>query len=189
MTEKQNPVPSEVSLPQLCYDMAYFVLPHYVFKEIAKLIDLCRNSPSAAGPFFYFMAAKMRNTEPSVESAKHFRTNHGQLADGREYFAFEFPSPPPIDLSQMAPEQIGTAHVVLAPHFCAVIPGTESSETEYFILGQAPSGGGTTLRCILQNESKNVNCNLGPGPAPVLAAFVDALNSRASRKIVACQGM
>ena len=43
--------------------------------------------------------------------------------------------------------------------------------------------------CIVQNESNMVNCNLGLGPAPVLSAFIDALNSRASRKIVACQGM
>ncbi len=171
--DQSKPEVPEVSSWQLCYDMAYFVLPHYVFDDIAKLVDLCRNSPAAAGPFFYFMAAKMRNVDPSAENAKQFHTHYGQLAEGRDYFAFEFPVPPPFSMSHIDPKERGRTLAVLAPHFCTVIPGTESSKAEYFILGQAPTGGGTTLRCILQNESSNVNCNLGPGPVPVLSAFIE----------------
>ena len=72
-------------LPQLCYDVAYFILPHYAFKDLAKLADLCLNTPTVAGPFFYVMAAQARKVEPDPEDAKRFRWHHGQLDDGREY--------------------------------------------------------------------------------------------------------
>ena len=41
-----------VPLPQLCYDIAYFVLPHYAHEDFAKLDDMCRQTPTSAGPFF-----------------------------------------------------------------------------------------------------------------------------------------
>src|SRR5262249_37747017 len=85
-----------VSLEQLCYDLAYFVLPDYAFQDRARLEGLCRNTPTAAGPFFYFMAALRRKVEPNPEDGKRFRWHHGQLRGGRDYFALEYPVPPPI---------------------------------------------------------------------------------------------
>ena len=78
----------------------------------------------------------------------------------------------------MPDEQLvgGSASFVLAPHFSAIIRGPVG--VQYFILGQAPIGGGTTLRCILP---EGMNCNLGPGPEPVLAAFLDAIRGRESK--------
>lgn len=35
-----------VSLPQLCYDVAYFVLPRYAVSDLDKLADLYLNSPT-----------------------------------------------------------------------------------------------------------------------------------------------
>jgi hypothetical protein len=170
-----------IPLPQLCYDVAYFVLPHYAFKDLAKLVDLCLNTPTTAGPFFYVMAAQMRKVEPDAEDAKRFRWHHGQLSEGREYFALEYPTPPPVDMSDTPIEQMigGGAKFVLAPYFSAIIRDAGATEAQYFILGQAPIGGGTTLRCILP---EGANCNLGPGPEPQLSAFLDAVRERAAKK-------
>jgi hypothetical protein len=30
-----------VPLAQLCYDVAYFILPHYVYNDLAKIEQLC----------------------------------------------------------------------------------------------------------------------------------------------------
>src|SRR5262249_2172770 len=140
-----------VPLPQLCYDVAYFILPHYAFNDVAKVADLCANTPATAGPFFYVMACQFRKVEPSTEDAQRFRWHHGALDEAREYYALEYPVPPPIDLSDASAEQLLSASTpfVLAPHFSAIIrhPGTQ--EASYFVLGQAPMGGGTTLRCVL----------------------------------------
>jgi hypothetical protein len=169
---KPKPV---VPLAQLCYDVAYFILPHYAFERVDKLVDLCLNLPETAGPFFYVMAAKARKVEPDIEDAKRFRWHHGQLSAGRNYFALEYPTPPPVDISDVPIERIagGGVSFVLAPHFSAIIRGGDA--VQYFILGQAPMGGGTTLRCILP---KGMNCNLGPGPEPELTAFLDAIRAR-----------
>ena len=165
---------SAVSLPQLCYDVAYFILPHYAFRDLAKLTDLCLNVPNAAGPFYYIMAAQSRGMEPDVEDAKRFRWHHGQR-DGSEYFALEYPVPPPIDMSNIGFEQVMDSKVpfVLAPHYSAII--RSGSDVQYFVLGQAPIGGGTTLRAVLP---EGANCNLGRGPQPELEQFLQAIRQR-----------
>ena len=164
---------SSVSLPQLCYDVAYHVLPHYAFNDIAKVADLCLNSPTAAGPFFYVMACQMREIEPVTEDAKSFHWHHGDLGGDREYFALEYPTPPPVDMSDLPPDQLinPSTPLVLAPYFSAVIRERVEGAGRYYILGQAPFGGGTTLRTI----TAIANGNLGPGPDPNLGAFLDAV--------------
>src|SRR5262245_33655239 len=117
----QKPKPA-VPLPQLCYDVAYFILPHYAFQDLAKLTDLCLNTAATAGPFYYIMAAQARKVEPDIEDVKRFRWHHGQLSEGREYFVLEYPTPPPVDTSDVPIEQMvgGGTKVVLAPYFSAV---------------------------------------------------------------------
>lgn len=166
-----------VPLPQLCYDVAYFVLPHYAFQNLGKLADLCLKTPDMAGPFFYVMAAKGRKIEPDIKDAKRLRWHHGQLTESYEYFALEYPAPPPVDMSDMpVMKMLRNEGWVLAPHFSVII--RSAGDVQYFILGQAPTGGGTTLRCILP---EGANCNLGPGPEPELAAFLDAVRARVLR--------
>jgi hypothetical protein len=70
----------------------------------------------------------------------------------------------------------GGGSFVLPPHFCAIIRGVGG--VQYFILGQAPMGGGTTLRCILP---EGMICNLGPGPEPQLTALLDAVREREAK--------
>jgi len=48
----------------------------------------------------------------------------------------------------------------------------------YFVLGQAPSGHGTTLRTV---TAGGVNANLGPGPPPTLDALLRELDLLTSR--------
>jgi hypothetical protein len=178
--EMSDSIPKQtIPLPQLCYDVAYFVLPHYAFRDVAKLADLCLNSPTAAGPFFYIMAATSRQVEPVIEDAKRFRWHHGQWDEGQDYFALEYPVPPPVDMSDVTVEQMtgGPLKFVLAPHFSVIVRGG-GPVAQYFILGQSPIGGGTTLRCI---EPEGINSNLGPGPKPQLAAFLDTVRERVTK--------
>jgi hypothetical protein len=61
--------------------------------------------------------------------------------------------------------------IVLAPHF-SVILHCDDKPPEYYILGQEPIGGGTTVRQILDG---GMNCNMGPGPLPSLDAFLSRI--------------
>jgi len=170
-----------VPLPQFCYDVAYFILPHYVYNDLAKIGQMCMNNPAAAGPFFYVMACQMRKTEPQKEEAAKFRWHHGTLGEDSEYFVLEYPSPPPVDLSETSHEDLtgGLGSFVLAPHFSAIIRASAKRDVSYFILGQAPLGGGTTLRSVLRGGA---NCNLGPGPEPELPAFLEAVREAAETR-------
>ncbi|HVW03313.1 MAG TPA: hypothetical protein VHB77_23320 [Planctomycetaceae bacterium] len=173
---KPAPQPS-VSLPQLCYDVAYFILPHYAYRDLEKVAALCTDSPAAAGPFFYAMAAIQRKIEPNAEDARCFYWHRGELRAGREYFVLEYPQPPAVDILADTPiEQLFDTRIVLAPYFSAILRG--SGDVSYFILGQAPMGGGTTLRSITSDLS--ANCNHGPGPEPQLDKFLDTLRERDS---------
>lgn len=165
---------SSVPLPQLCYDVAYFILPHYAYRDFAKITDLCLNTPHAAGPFFYVMACVSRKIEPVIEDGKRFTWHHGELTAGRKYFILEYPSPPPLDLSEVPIDEMigGKSPIVLAPYFSAVLRNESGGETNYYVLGQAPIGGGTTLRHL---SADGVNSNLGPGSAPQLTDFLAAI--------------
>ena len=163
-----------VPLPQLCYDIAYFVLPHYAHQDFAKLDDMCRQTPGSAGPFFYVMACQMRKIEPDIEIAKTFQWHVGALNDSSDVLTLSYPTPPPVDMSDASPDDLlnSQSTLVLAPYFSAVLRDREGN-SQYYILGQSPIGGGTTLRCV---TSDGANCNLGPGPTPTLDAFHAALN-------------
>jgi hypothetical protein len=79
-------------------------------------------------------------------------------------------------MAGVAPEYIisGNCPFVLAPHYSSVIRDTDDA-CSYYILGQSPMGGGTTLRCITADRA---NCNLGPGPKPTLEDFHARLSGR-----------
>jgi len=161
-------------LAQLCYDIAYFILPHYAHSDYNKLRDMCQQTPSSAGPFFYVMVCNMRKIEPDIETARRFGWHIGQFQDGRDYLTLEYP--PPADISHVRPEDIlsGNSPFVLAPHYSCVIRDADGV-CSYYILGQSPIGGGTTLRCI---TADGANCNLGPGPEPTLEEFHARLSDR-----------
>jgi hypothetical protein len=166
-----------VPLEQTSYDIAYFILPQYVFQSLDRLIDLCTQTPTAAGPFYYVMACQAREIEPDIESAKKYTWHTGDFGN-RKYLALEYPRPTPVDMRDSDPItmlQSGT-NLVLASFYSVILYGGDSSP-EYFILGQAPIGGVTTVRSI---TADGMNCNLGPGPNPQLDLFFAAIRERQS---------
>ena len=93
----QSPV--AVSLEQLCYDIAYFILPQYAFDELPNLTDLCLEAPYAADPYFLVKACLRRNIEPNIKDAKKLHWHHGPLSAGINYFVLQYPTPRPIDFT------------------------------------------------------------------------------------------
>ena len=86
-----------VSLPQLCYDVAYFILPRYALHDLARLSELCSRTPTAAGPFFYLRFCKVDayvrirygatpgpSSEPSIAAAKPAIRAHKALMASSE---------------------------------------------------------------------------------------------------------
>jgi hypothetical protein len=164
---------------RLCYHVAYYVLPHYVFERLEKVLELCEKSPAAAGPFFYVMACKMAGVEPDFEAARRFVWRGGEFGDGRWYLALEYPPPPPVDFGEEDPGSLLEKGIklVLAPYLSVILYG-DAAEADYYVLGQAPLGGGTTVRSVLK---EGANCNLGAGPKPVLEDFLEAIRERQRR--------
>jgi hypothetical protein len=169
-----------VPLPQLCYDVAYFILPYYAYNDPTRVADLCSNTPNAAGPFFYLMACQARKVEPVIEDGKLFRWHHDRLRDGREYYVLEYPTPPSVDFSDTSLDDLMNAStpLVLAPYFSALVHEATAGEVSYYVLGQTALGGGTTLRAVLR---EGANCNLGPGSEPQLGSFLETIEARAAR--------
>lgn len=164
-----------VPLEQSTYDIAYFILPHYIFESLDRIIDLCTTTPSVAGPFFYTMSCQRRGFEPNMEYVRQYTWHTGEL-DGRKYLALEYPFPRSVDVFDSDPitlMQPGTA-LVLAPYFSLILYDSDSPP-RYYILGQSPIRGRTTLRTI---TADGMNCNLGPGPEPKLNLFMEAIRER-----------
>ena len=177
---------ARVSLPQLCYDIAYQILPRYAQEDRAKVDAVHAQWGDGTGAYFYAMACTYLKVEPARASAVQFRWHVGELDAGHRYHVLEYPPPPPVDFSNVTPEAIATgkSRAVLAPHFSALIiaiGAAPGGPAEYYVLGQSPLGGGTTFRTVLPDR----NVNLGPGPAPTLDAFLERLRTRADAEPVA----
>ena len=167
---------SDVPLAQLCYDIAYRWLTVCAFQEFDEVRDVSETSPETVGELFYSMACDKRGVEPDAEAAAKFRWHHGRSEMGREYFVLEYPTPRPVDYTGMTPERLEREYSkhILAPHFSAILLEDGDPAVKYFVLGQAPLGGGTTLRRVTPDGA---NSNLGPGPQPELAAFLTAIEA------------
>jgi hypothetical protein len=173
--ESAAALPPRQPLPSICYDIAYYILPHYAFRDGDKLVAMFEDTPESTGPFFYLMGCQTEKIEPVEEDARRFRVQHGALDDVRDYFLIEYPEPPPMDLTGVDVTRLPPgAMPVLAPFFSVVIRDRVTRVVRYFVLGQAPLGG-TTLRSV---SADGRNANLGHGPEPDLQAFLDALRSR-----------
>lgn len=175
----------QISLPQTCYDIAYFILPRLMFSELDRIKMLFLEYPHDAGKFLYSAACQARRIEPNLDTAPQFHCHHRTFDDSREFFVLEYPAPPTADIEEPDPvavltdsqvflssvKQIG----VLAPFFSAILC-RDSVDAEYYILGQAPYDG-TTLRSLDRDGN---NRNRGPGPEPTLDAFIDAIRERSN---------
>lgn len=154
-----------VQLTQLCYDAAYC----YAYKDLAKILEIV-SWPTAGGPWVYVMACGMHEQDPDDDEAMQFRWHTGSAPGGLEYWVLQYPKPPAVDLSDVDPKDIASGRytAVLAPYFSAIVR-EPSARISYWVLGQAPIGGGTTLRTVTEDGA---NANLGPGPVPDIGAFL-----------------
>ena len=91
-----------------------------------------------------------RKVEPDLEDAERFCWHVGSLvASQYDSYVLEYPAVAPVDLSLGMPEHVLKGELfVLAPYFSAIIVDRATNESQYFVLGQAPLGGGTTFRCV-----------------------------------------
>jgi len=158
------------NLPQISYWVAYRVLPYYAFQSVEKAIEAWTKTTTSAGPFYYLMACQMAKLEPVHEDARLYSAALGTLGD-YDYYLLEYPVPPPVDMSGTDPVTLAQqgAGIVLAPHFSVIVRHRVSHDVRYFVLGQAPLGGGTTFRSV---TAAGANANLGSGPAPQRDLFL-----------------
>lgn len=151
--------------------MAYFVLPTGAHEHFDKFEAIFAEMKEAAGAYFYFATCKAHNMEGNQEHANQFHAYRGNLGPAREYFAIEYPKPPPLsmtdaDFTKLTPGNLPT----LAPYFSVAVRERQSGDVKYFVLGQSLTGG-TTLRSV----TPQMNGNLGDGPEPKLEHFLARL--------------
>ncbi len=164
-------------LSDIAYELGYYLLPYYAFQRFEQVEEMCSSSLKRAGIFFYLIACKRRSTKPLKEEAALFRWHVGVLKPGLRYWALEYAPALPVDHEgvSLAERMRSGESVPLAPHFSAIIRDSASSHVSYFVLGQSPEPGKTTVRSVLPNRQ---NLNLGLGPKPLLGAFLDAIVER-----------
>jgi hypothetical protein len=165
----------EISLWQISYALAYFVLPQYAYNRLHKVEELFHNNPNTAGPFFYAMACQLRKVPPNRSDAEHFYWQVGELDETTDFYVMVHPTPPPVDFSGFESD----AKPVLAPYFSGIFRNRRTGKISYFVLGQSPGGEhgeGTTLRSVTLDPM--VNANLGPGPDPDLDSFLASVAFR-----------
>jgi hypothetical protein len=162
------------SLPRIAYRVAYQILPHFNFQALEKIIEMWTNTPASAGSYYYLMACKMDKLEPVGDDARKFAVASGLLGLF-DYYLMEYPVPPPVDISGIDRTTLFQkgAGMVLAPHFSISLRHQQTGEVRFFILGQAPTGGGTTFRSI---SATGANINLGSGPAPERSLFLERVS-------------
>lgn len=174
----------QVSLPQVCRDMAYDIFPQHVFSDFDSLKTICLKPGDAGAAHFYRLACEARELPAGSEPKDaHFRWHNGSWDGGREYLALQYPQPPELGLSRLAPEQLRkileSGSLVLAPFFSLIAFDRAKGSTRYYVLEQSVHHEETTLREVLPDRIMR----LGVGPEPRLSALLEAVvDRRAWRK-------
>ncbi|HTL53859.1 MAG TPA: hypothetical protein VL860_14895, partial [Planctomycetota bacterium] len=134
--------PGDADIWQISHAMAYFVLPHFAFKSLQKMIDLWIQSPRTCPTFFYLTTCQLKKAESVTEEATKFHAHTGKLTEKYDFYMMEHPKPPPVDLSNLTPEQLAVVgpKTVLAPYFSVAAVERTTKAVQYFVLGQAPIG-------------------------------------------------
>ncbi|MGH7143668.1 MAG: hypothetical protein ACREJ2_05965 [Planctomycetota bacterium] len=178
---KPDPAPPTVKRPgeellfEISYAMAYFILPHYAFKSLQKAIDLWVQSPRTCPTFFYLTTCQVKKCDSNTEEATKFTAHQGKLDDKRDFYLMQHPTPPKIDLTGLTPEQLAAQKPVLAPFYTAIVVERATKAASVFVLGQAPTGGGVTVRQIGADGS---NAKLADGPQADISQFLSFVRSR-----------
>ena len=173
----------QVSLPQVCRDIAYQVFPQHAFTDFDGLKTACLAPGDAGAARFYQLACQARELPHKPDVAKAFRWHHGSWDGGREYLALQYPAPPELGLSRLAPEQLRkileSGSLVLQPFFSLIAFDRAKGLTRYYVLEQSVHHEETTLREVLPDRI----LRMGVGPEPRLSALLEAVvDRRAWRK-------
>lgn len=160
------------NISQVSYWIAYKVIPRYVFQAFDFFSKMWTQTPTAIAPFYYLKACQEGCVNPAVDDAKLYSAESGVLGATHNYYLMTYPTPAPIDLSGIDLESVVKAGVVpvLAPHFSVAVQHRGTTKLSYFVLGQAPMEGGTTLRTV---TARGDNSSLGIGPEPIKQRFLD----------------
>ena len=172
---KQRQVSDGPSVEQISYTLAYSILPHGAHNEPSRIQQLW-NEPDTAGLVLYHMACQAVNAEPDARVGAQYKIIT-QECEGNTLFILEYPPPSPHNPSGMDPLKAMESGqmLVLAPYFSCVCYDSAGGSANLFILGQSPMEGMTTLRSV---SASGTNANLGPGPEPVLSAFIEAVKNQ-----------
>ncbi len=164
-------------LGDVAYELGYRVLPYYAFERFEKIEEMCSASLGRARTFFYLLACKRRSVQPQKEEAAGFRWHLGDLNRELRFWIVEYPPALPVDHGgvSLAERMRAGESVTLAPYFSAIVRDKTGSRVAYFVLGQSPEPGVTTVRRLQPDRQ---NQNLGPGPEPRLDAFINAIIER-----------
>lgn len=171
----EKPFATPEELAQVCYGLAYYVLPNFAHREFDQFLRIWRTPFPPLGTMLCEFACSKQNLRSTPEQAAAFKMQDGQLTSSCDYYLVQFPSPPPfagIDFDNL--ESVlssGGRPPVLAPFFAAVLDNRASGHRRFYVLGQSPTGG-TTFRSVTADGS---NCNHGPGPEPTSFAFLERL--------------
>jgi hypothetical protein len=164
----------DVSLAEISYIVAYFVLPRYAYTRLEKIEELYQNNPVTAGPFFYAMACNMRKVTPNRADADQFSWKVGELDDQTDFFVMLHPEPAPVDFSSSSSDDVKLP--VLPPYFSGIFRNRQTQKVSYYVLGPNPLGEGTTLRSVTLDPYEN--SNLGPGPDADVDSFLASIAFR-----------
>ncbi|MFZ6745606.1 hypothetical protein ACO0LC_20470 [Undibacterium sp. JH2W] len=168
---------ARTSLEQLSYNIAYQILPHYVFRQAAQLFDIVGSSSETSHFLFYHLACKSQAIPSLPEQAEQYHWHQFDLDTSHTLLVLAYPQPAAIDLTGKAVKEM-TQNVgtwVIAPHFSGIVRSKQHDHIRYYVLGQTSMGGGTVLREI---DDMATNANLGAGPAPELDNFVALMRQR-----------
>lgn len=172
-----EPNPHDASeTPRICYNMAYFVLPRFLFSEPDRVLEAFQAGPRVGAHIYYVITCESHEKVPREDVMSSLSVHAGILSATDRYYVVEYPPPPPVDLAGLPEEEIMRVlgSVVLAPYFSAIVQDQATRELRYFVLGQSTDGH-TTLRRV----TPELNANMGRGCEPELDSFVALLAERA----------
>ncbi|MFZ6709455.1 hypothetical protein [Undibacterium sp. TC9W] len=169
--------PARISLEQLSYNIAYQILPHYVFRQAAQLFDIVEKADENSHYLFYHLGCKAQEIPSLQEEATQYRWHQCELDASHTLLVLAYPQATPVDLTGKSLEEVkqSAGTWVLAPHFSGIVRNKSSQHIRYYVLGQTSMGGGTVLREI---DDMGTNANLGAGPQPALDTFVELMRQR-----------